>query len=521
LIIAGSIVGSGELIGTTITGAVAGFWLMWLIVIGCVIKVFVQVELGRYTIASGQTAIGGLNDVPGPTIELTGIGRRAGRTLRVNWLVWYWLAMFLVSLGQLGGIVGGVGQALAISVPLTEAGRRANTIQEIEVQFRVATARLAAEDFPSAGHSSAASLGADGASVAARRQRLEAAIDEHRAALARLGPPPAEVHDTALWAAAVTAVTALLLMIGRYKLIEVVSTFLVAGFTLVTLFNVVALQFRADWAVSWEEVINGLSFRLPPERSEARLSPLATALATFGIIGVGANELIAYPYFCLEKGYARFVGPRQGDEAWAERARGWLRVMRWDAGCSMVVYTFATLAFYLCGAAILGRIAMVPDNRDLVRTLTVMYEPVFGAAAPVLFLFGAFAVLFSTFFVANAGHARTVADALAVVGLASGAPRVRRRWVVAFSGLFPLVALGIYLWLGDPIGLVLASGVMQAIMLPMLSGAALWFRYRRTDVRLAPGRWWDLWLWLSAAGMFVAGGYLALSKLFPSLERWL
>ena len=30
LIVAGSIVGSGELIATTLTGAEAGFWLMWL-----------------------------------------------------------------------------------------------------------------------------------------------------------------------------------------------------------------------------------------------------------------------------------------------------------------------------------------------------------------------------------------------------------------------------------------------------------------------------------------------------------
>ena len=41
LIIAGSIVGSGELVATTKTGAEAGFWLLWLIVIGCVIMALV------------------------------------------------------------------------------------------------------------------------------------------------------------------------------------------------------------------------------------------------------------------------------------------------------------------------------------------------------------------------------------------------------------------------------------------------------------------------------------------------
>ena len=42
LVIAGSIVGSGELIATTSVGATAGFTLLWLILLGCVIKVFVS-----------------------------------------------------------------------------------------------------------------------------------------------------------------------------------------------------------------------------------------------------------------------------------------------------------------------------------------------------------------------------------------------------------------------------------------------------------------------------------------------
>jgi hypothetical protein len=49
---------------------------------------------------------------------------------------------------------------------------------------------------------------------------------------------------------------------------------------------------------------------------------------------------------------------------------------------------------------------------------------------------------------------------------------------------------------------------MQALMLPMLAGAALFFRYRRNDARLAPGRLWDLALWTSAIGMLLSGGFL-------------
>ena len=96
LIIAASIVGSGELIATTKTGAQAGISLLWLIVVGCVIKVFVQIELGRVAISQGETTLTSLNRIPGPR-------------LGVSWIVWYWLIMMIVGFGQLGGIIGGVG----------------------------------------------------------------------------------------------------------------------------------------------------------------------------------------------------------------------------------------------------------------------------------------------------------------------------------------------------------------------------------------------------------------------------
>ena len=68
---------------------------------------------------------------------------------------------------------------------------------------------------------------------------------------------------------------------------------------------------------------------------------------------MGASELVAYPYWCIEKGYARGAGPRADDDGWARRARGWIRVMQLDAWFSMVVFTIATVAFYLLGAAVL------------------------------------------------------------------------------------------------------------------------------------------------------------------------
>src|SRR5690606_13415842 len=104
--------------------AEAGFYLLWLIILGCFIKVFAQVEFGRFALVNGRTAMQGVNEAPGPRFI-------------VSWILWFWLAMFLVSLGQLGGIVGGVGQAMAITWPLTEDGRRYNEIVDAEVERRI------------------------------------------------------------------------------------------------------------------------------------------------------------------------------------------------------------------------------------------------------------------------------------------------------------------------------------------------------------------------------------------------
>src|SRR5688572_22748549 len=64
LILSASIVGSGELVATTTLGAQVGFALLWLVIFSTLVKVAVQVELARWTIATGQPAITGYNKVP-------------------------------------------------------------------------------------------------------------------------------------------------------------------------------------------------------------------------------------------------------------------------------------------------------------------------------------------------------------------------------------------------------------------------------------------------------------------------
>jgi Mn2+/Fe2+ NRAMP family transporter len=105
LILSASIVGSGELIATTTLGAQAGFVLLWLVIVSTLVKVAVQIELARWTIATGQPALTGYAKVP-PLIF--GIG----------WVNLLWAVLALSKLLQLGGIIGGTAVAFSILLPI-------------------------------------------------------------------------------------------------------------------------------------------------------------------------------------------------------------------------------------------------------------------------------------------------------------------------------------------------------------------------------------------------------------------
>jgi Mn2+/Fe2+ NRAMP family transporter len=227
---------------------------------------------------------------------------------------------------------------------------------------------------------------------------------------------------------------------------------------------------------------------------------IAAAFGTFGITGVGASELYAYPYWCLEKGYARFTGPRSEDPAWAERAKGWLRVMRLDAWVSMVVFTVATVAFYTLGATVLHRQGLHPAKSEMIATLSKMYVPAFGAWTQVWFLVGAWAVLFKTMYVSSASNARLTADLLGLAHLVrytTDAPQRRARWIKVFCVAYPLIGFLLYVFVRDPKVMVVIGGFFQAATLPIISGAAIYLRYFRTDRRLAPTLLSDALLWIA------------------------
>ncbi len=293
-----------------------------------------------------------------------------------------------------------------------------------------------------------------------------------------------------LWAIIAGVSAALLVFRGRYQFIQNVAVALTAIFSLFTVFCVTLLQ-KTQYAVSLADLREGLSFQLPTVA-------IAVAVAAFSATGVSADEIMAYPYWCIEKGYARWTGARDASSAWAVRAKGWIRVMYWDALLSMVIYTLTTAAFYLLGAAILHGRGEVPAGNELIRELSQIYTESYGPGAMAIFLISAVVVLYSTLFVNCAATARMVSDGLAQFGVLDFRnDRQRRSWIARLAWFFAISWILLFLSVRAPAAMIIAGGAGLATLLLVVVVAAWHFRYRRLDTRLRPSRLYDTMLWLS------------------------
>lgn len=319
-----------------------------------------------------------------------------------------------------------------------------------------------------------------------------------------IGSGPLEATSLTVWAVVVTVLAVVTLYSNRYGLIEKVAVFLTMTFVVVTL--VIALGLPAtEYAYSGGDLASGLSLSLPA-------GAIGVAVAMFGLTGVGSEEITAYTYWCLEKGYARWSGPNDGSADYRRRARGWIAVMQRDALVAWVVYTVSTMSFYVMGAAVLHPQGLVPEGNDMIEVLSQTYASVLGEWGRVLYLVGALAALGSTIWAAVPSWSRSWANALSIVGVYDWTDAQRRnRWMRVFIVALPVVWLLTYLWISSPFVMILVGGVAGGIFLAAVAVAAWYLRSRYVEPELRGGRFAATALAVSGIAILLLGVYSALS----------
>jgi manganese transport protein len=407
-ILSASIVGSGELIATTILGAKAGFVALWIILVSCLAKVAVQLEFGKHAVLTGERCMQAFTQLWGPK----------------RWAVWTLLVLIGLKIIQLGGMLGGTVVILYMLFPAI---------------------------------------------------------------------------PISVWIIVTATSVGLLIYNGKYGVIEKLSLFMIAMFTLLTLASLFSLQYT-EYAFSWLGVLGEQQLNLPS-------GIIPYAIGAFGITGVASDEIIAYNYWCLEKGYASYTGPRDNSEAWKRRADGWIKVMFLDATVAMIIYTIVSISFYLLGAAVLYQRGEIPHGNEVIETLAVIYTASLGPGIKTAYLVGGFFVLYSSLFATLGAWTRIFPDIFGQLGWFNFDDLEQRKKVIKIlSWIFPICWGLAYFFIKLPVLMVLSGGIVGSFMLFIVMIGAIHFKYGREQL-LPSGSVYTIAFWISIVSIFIVGVY--------------
>ncbi|RIJ57847.1 Nramp family divalent metal transporter [Clavibacter phaseoli] len=249
--------------------------------------------------------------------------------------------------------------------------------------------------------------------------------------------------DLKVFAIACGLVGAVVVWFGRYSAFErIIAVFVglmfvtVVGAAIVTVPNVPAL-------------LTGLVPTIPE-------GGLVVALSIAGGVG-GTITLAAYGYWLREKGWV---------------APGWMKVMRIDNSVAYVMSGVFVLSMLVVGAELLysADIALADGEGGLVQLADVLGER-YGAFMTWFFLIGFFATSFSSILGVWNGVSLMFADFLGTIrGLDVEDPRRRLggSYYRAFILWLTIPPIGL-LFLDQPIGLIIAYGVLGALFMPFLA----------------------------------------------------
>ncbi|MBC2962371.1 Nramp family divalent metal transporter [Nocardioides deserti] len=379
LVVAATGVGAADLVATLVAGAKFGYTLLWVAVLGAVLKVVLVEGAGRYSLATQRTIFEGW--------------RSLGR-----WTTWYFAPYILV-----WGVVYGATAMSSTALPVV-----------------------------------------------------------------------ALVPDLSLrWTAVAFGLAGLVLVwFGSYGVFEKITAALV-GVMFVTVVGAAVLTLP-----NLGEVLGGLRPALPDDS-------LVNVLGIAGGVG-GTITLAAYGYWLREKGWHT---PR------------FMRVMRIDNGVAYAVTGVFVVSMLVVGAELLysAGIAMETGDQALVQLSDVLadrYGEVFGT----VFLVGFWASSFSSLIGVWSGVSLMFADFVGNLrDLPSGHPDTRTGGRLFKAYLlwltFPPMLL---LLLDEPVGLILAYGVLGALFMPFLAITLLVLLNKRRPGALphsdVPPEWRNGWL---------------------------
>ena len=269
-----------------------------------------------------------------------------------------------------------------------------------------------------------------------------------------------------------SVIAALLVLFGRYRLLETLMKFFIALMFAVVLYCAFMLQ------PDWSRVLSGMLVPQLPEGSVFLL------LGVIGGVG-GSVTLLSYGYWIRERG-------------WTDPAQ--IRQVRTDL---LVAYGLTGLFGVAIMIVSAGVSPQVMSGNKMVLAVAEQLGATVGDVGKWCFLIGFWGAVFSSMLGVWQGVPYLFADFVHEWRKDSGDKRIDTgslpyRAYLAFLAIPPMILL----WVGKPVWLVLLYAVAGAAFMPLLAGLLLYMNGYRDWLGALRNRWPTNLVLLTALGLF-------------------
>ncbi|MBD2728350.1 Nramp family divalent metal transporter [Nostoc sp. FACHB-892] len=313
-----------------------------------------------------------------------------------------------------------------------------------------------------------------------------------------------------LWTVIIIVVTAAIVLLGQYNVVEKISSY-------VGIARTVAVVAAAIFVFpNVGKLASGLVPQIPQDVQYQEILPW------LGFMLAGAAGLMWYSYWVEARGYGaasvkgkESIDPKQLNQEQKKKLRGWLNLMTISNTLAVVGALLAALSFLILGGELLRPQGLVPKENQVAQTLGSLLGDLWGPFGFWFMVAIVFITFCSTVLSVEDGFGRMFADGTQILLQGFG---VRGRWTnekflqrVYIVVLLVALPIAVYLFFGEPVGLLQTAGGIEAAHIPIVTGLTLYLNHRMLPKELQPSK-------IIFAGTAIAGIFFGVFAIIYLLQ---
>lgn len=283
----------------------------------------------------------------------------------------------------------------------------------------------------------------------------------------------------------IIAITTAVISLGQYKLVEKATT----------VFAIIISLAILSAAISTGPDLDALAGGMVPGLPEGL--KFDELLSWLGFMLAGAAGLMWFSYWIAARGYGAASAGREEPLELASLTseqlsdlKGWIRQMTIANTLAVIGALLIAFAFLILGTELLRPQALLPEEDKVAETLGKLLGGIWGSTGFWFMILAVFITFISTILSDQDGFGRMFTDGFRILFVRPGNKckwleprRLQKAIVILVLVLIPLI---VYLFAGEPVGLLKLAGVIEACHIPIVAAFIIYLNYTKLPPGLKP-----------------------------------